>query len=418
MKKFLKYFGLGLLAIIVVAILGIHIVYHSFSPGDEGVVVDQDNLAYFQDTYDECRSAFLEEAGIALQKHEQGRIFSFRVPSEIDKELYTDFLYIPPVKDSSKLLVISSAVHGVEGYSGSAVQQMFLKELLSEQLLTESGLLMIHAVNPFGFKYDRRVSENNVDMNRGSEVDPALFDVENEGYHALNDMLNPEGEVSEGSMRNQFFYLVAISKMLKESISVLRQAILQGQYETGEGIYFGGMEFEPQIDSLTAMLPAIFEPYEQILAIDLHTGYGARRVLHLFPNPIDDPVIKEKTEAVFEGQEIDWGDSDDFYEISGGFASTYLGKLVPSKEYLYMVFEWGTFDTQKTFGSIKSLQSVINENQGYQYGYKNDKQKEKVKQNFKEMYHSSSEAWQSEVLRSGREMLDLVVETYPELEVQ
>ena len=107
-------------------------------------------------------------------------------------------------------------------------------------------------------------------------------------------MLKLEGKVSEGNLRSQFFYLIAISKMLKVSMNVLRQAVLQGQYEIPDGIYFGGTDFEPQIDSMTTILPGIFEPYDQILEIDLHTGYGARRVLHLFPNPVDDPVIKAK----------------------------------------------------------------------------------------------------------------------------
>jgi len=289
---------------------------------------------------------------------------------------------------------------------------MFLKEQVNEEILSEMGILIVHGVNPYGFKYKRRCTENNVDLNRGSEIDPSLFETKNAGYTALNDMLNPVGKVSEGSLRNRFFYMVTISKMLKESMGALRQSILQGQYEIPEGVYFGGLEFEPQIDSLQRILPEILSPYETILAIDLHTGYGARRVLHLFPNNVDDQEIKDQTEAVFSGQHIDWGDSDDFYEVNGGFASSFLGKLAPEATYLYMVFEWGTYDTQKTFGSIKALQKVINENQGFQYGYKNEKQEQKVKEHDLDLYYSDSEAWRSEVMRSGREMLELALENY------
>ena len=216
-----------------------------------------------------------------------------------------------------------------------------------------------------------------------------------------------------GSLRNQFFYLIAIGKLLKESMGVLRQAVLLGQYDYPEGIYFGGQDFEPQIDSLQKILPGIFAPYKTILAIDLHTGYGSRRVLHLFPNPVNDPDIKEKTEAVFEERPIDWGDSDDFYIISGHFTDNFLRNINPEALYLYMVFEWGTNDSQKTFGSLKSLQSIINENQGFHYGYKNRKQEQRVINSTLELYYPESEAWRSEVIESGRDMLKLVLRTYP-----
>lgn len=415
MKKIVKITLHSLLVIIILGLVTLHISYHSFSPGDKGIPVDEKNLVYFQESYDECRQAFLSEAAKVVSINEKARIFAVRVPSEIDQDLYIDFLYLPPLKDTSKLLVISSAVHGVEGFTGSAVQQMFLNELVNEEVLSEMGVLMIHAVNPYGFKYGRRVTENNVDLNRGSEVDPSLFQTQNKGYVTLNDMLNPQGKASEGSFRNQFFYLITISRLLKEPMSVLRQAIVQGQYEIPEGVFFGGLDFEPQIDSIQKILPDIFSPYESILAIDLHTGYGARRVLNLFPNAIDDPELKAKTEAIFEGHQIDWGDSEDFYEVSGGFASTLLPKLIPEAEYLYMVFEWGTYNSQETFGSIKSLQKIVNENQGYQYGYKNERQEQKIKQHNLELYYSDSEPWRSEVLRSGREMLELALKMYPEI---
>jgi hypothetical protein len=349
-------------------------------------------------------------------KYDSTELFSINVPSKVDQDLFIDLLYLHPIRETDKLLVMSSGVHGVEGFTGSAVQQMFLKELVTPEVLSEMGILIIHGVNPYGFRYGRRLTENNVDLNRGSELDPSLFETKNEGYGALYDMLNPQGIASSSSLRNQFFYMVAISKMLTESMSALRQAVLQGQYEYPEGIYFGGLDFEPQIDSLKKILPEYFSAYGTTLAIDLHTGYGSRRMLHLFPNPVDDPDIKAKTEEVFAGHVIDWGDSDDFYTISGAFTDAFLKKINPASTFLYMLFEWGTMDSQKTFGSLKSIQRVINENQGYHFGYKSARHQQKIESEYVDMYYSNSEAWRSEVLGSGREMIQLVLKTYPEIE--
>lgn len=416
MKKILKVVLISLLSLILVGLTGLHIAYHSFSSDDKGLEAEEENLVYFQESYEECKQAFLQEATMVINEYERAELSHIQVPSQIDQELFIDLLYIPPIQDSSKLLVISSGIHGVEGYVGSAVQQMFLKEMLNKDLLSEMGVLLIHSMNPYGFKYGRRATENNVDLNRGSEMDPGLFENKNPGYGALYEMLNPKGEVSNASLRNQFFHLIIISKMMKESMSVLRQAILQGQYEFPEGLYFGGTDFEPQIDSLKRILPGLFSPYETILEIDLHTGYGARGVLHLFSNPVDDPEQVKKTEIVFKGQSIDWGDSEDFYTVLGGFSDAFLGKINPDASYLYMPFEWGTLDSHKTFGSLHSLQNMINENQGYHHGYKNIRQQESIESTLLEMYYPKSDAWRSEVIASGRDMLNLVISQYPEVD--
>lgn len=91
--------------------------------------------------------------------------------------------------------------------------------------------------------------------------------------------------------------------------------------------------------------------------IDLHTGYGANGILHLFPTPLKDKDKKARIENIFEGYHIDWGDGDDFYTVTGDFA-TYVGSTVPDKDYLTMTFEFGILDTQTTMGSIKALQQT------------------------------------------------------------
>ena len=76
------------------------------------------------------------------------------------------------------------------------------------------------------------------------------------------------------------------------------------------------------------------------------------------------------------------------------------------------LFEFGTLDSQKTFGSLHSIHRLILENQGHLHGYKNEKHEIKTKNNFREMYYPSSEAWRSEVIRQARDMLTVVLKNY------
>jgi len=72
----------------------------------------------------------------------------------------------PP--DARSLLVISSACHGVEGYCGSGVQVHALQNTAWRNAVKAQNVavLYIHALNPHGFSHVRRVTHENVDINR------------------------------------------------------------------------------------------------------------------------------------------------------------------------------------------------------------------------------------------------------------
>lgn len=265
-----------IISIISFYILTIAII-HSCSSAeskDKDFNLIKNNLVYFQDTYENCRNTFRNMSGELKKKYANAKTGKFNVPSKKDNDLTIDYLYIPPQKKKSKLLILSSGVHGVEGFAGSAAQQLFMTEFLEKVDNSETGILIIHGLNPYGFKYLRRVTENNVDLNRNSDVSTDLYKNKNKGYAKLNDFLNPTIKVNVGSFKNRFFFTRALFKIIGNGIATLRQAILQGQYEYEKGLYFGGKIFEPQIVTMQSFLKEIMKDYSTILEIDIHTGYG------------------------------------------------------------------------------------------------------------------------------------------------
>jgi hypothetical protein len=168
MKKFLKIFALVIL-VLVAGVLGYtYVSFNSYAPDDPEVEVDQSKMVYFQDSYEANRSAFRAEAENLKQKYDSVQTFSRLVPDKTDTDLTIDFCYIPGQKEQKKLLIITSGAHGIEGYVGSAVQQLLMNEILQPELLDEVGILLVHSMNPYGFKYTRRVTENNIDFNRAT----------------------------------------------------------------------------------------------------------------------------------------------------------------------------------------------------------------------------------------------------------
>lgn len=414
MKKFLKIITI-VIVVLIVGILGYtYVSLNYYSPEDPEVEIDQTKLQYFQDSYEESRGAFRFQANKLRAKIDSVQLFSRNVPGKKDNDLTIDFCYVPAKKDARKLLILTSGTHGVEGYVGSAVQQMFMNEVLDVEMLDNVGILFVHAVNPFGFKYARRLTENNVDFNRNCDIENSIFSTENSGYNDLLEMLNPTGKANAESFKNKFFMLVVINKMLQKSKAVLRQAILQGQYQHKKGIYFGGFNFEPQLAILSEVFKSISADYETVFNIDLHTGYGERGTSHLFPNPIEDKKVKSTLENIFEGHDINWGDSDDFYVINGSFTD-YIGKLLSDKFYLPMLLEYGTLNSQSTVGSIKSLHISVLENQGTQFGYKSVEDSIKIKNNYMQMFNPSSEMWRTKIMNDSKVILKQAIKNYADL---
>ncbi len=93
MKKILKVILISLLSLILVGLIGLHVAYHSFSSDDKGLEAEEGNLVYFQESYEECRQSFLQEAANVINEYEQAELSYIQVPSQIDQELFIDLLY-------------------------------------------------------------------------------------------------------------------------------------------------------------------------------------------------------------------------------------------------------------------------------------------------------------------------------------
>ena len=285
------------------------------------------------------------------------------------------------------------------------MQLYFMENYITDEFLAKSGILLIHSVNPYGFKYGRRVTENNVDMNRNSDTETTLYETINAGYPEVYSLINPKGKLDTESFAHKFFFVRAIYEIAQKGMSVLRQAVLQGQYQYPEGLYFGGRIFEPQIVKMKPILDTICAPYKTVFTIDLHTGYGERGKMHLFPLTVEQKT-KEQMETVFEGFKIDWGDSDDFYTVTGDFVN-FVGKVNAEKIFIPMTFEFGTMNSQTTLGSLKSIHTMILENQGVQNGYTSSADSLKAKAGVREMYFPKSEAWRSQSVEEFKKVLDV-----------
>ena len=144
-------------------------------------------IELFSSDYSEARAKFLAacEAANAPVEH-------FRNPETgpSGEPLFTDVTVLGP-DDAERVLLLCSGTHGVEGFAGSAIQTGLLRDGIAERLPDGVRLVMIHALNPFGFAHLRRTNEDNVDLNRNF-IDHAVAHPLNPGYDDLAEIISPK----------------------------------------------------------------------------------------------------------------------------------------------------------------------------------------------------------------------------------
>ena len=118
---------------------------------------------------------------------------------------------------------------------------VFFEEVYPTLDTENTGVLVVANVNPYGMKYMRRYNENNVDLNRNFIEDWENFDrSSNKEYPKVDKFLQPEGKMGNAFWHEVGFYLSLAKEAIFTGADTISDALLTGQYEYPEGVYYGG----------------------------------------------------------------------------------------------------------------------------------------------------------------------------------
>src|SRR5258706_9790264 len=184
------------------------------------------------------------------------------------KPLFLDTAIIGP-RDAKKALLLISATHGVEGYFGSGVQTGLMREGLARRAPKDAKIILLHALNPYGLSWDRRVNEDNADINRNF-VDFSN-PPRNEAYAALAAEISPR-DISEVAMRKANAKLTDYLKTY--GAFALQEVISRGQYAFPEGVYYGGAHESWSAKMLKDVVRENLFHLQKLIVVDFHTGLG------------------------------------------------------------------------------------------------------------------------------------------------
>ena len=310
----------------------------------------------------------------------------------LGEELTID-VAIAPGANPERALVVSSGIHGVEGFLGSAIQHCLLEEWMDAP--PPIRCVLLHALNPFGFAWRRRVNETNIDLNRNLLLEGQPFSGSPGVYAELDGILNPR----RGPSRWKPLTLQLLTALARYGMPALKQALAAGQYEYPQGLFYGGGRPSPTSEILSTHFERWLGGADRVMHLDFHTGLGAWATFKL--------LVEQPLSAAQSKRLSDWFGPGSFEAASAeGVAYTARGTLGqwcvarnPTRDYVYAAAEFGTY------GLVPVLAGLRAENQAQHWCDPGDPAVERTKRRLIELFCPRSERWRRSVLEAGRRIV-------------
>lgn len=362
-----------------------------------------DSYAYsevFYNEYEEVRTHILETAEQLKAQGVETEVYSHAIDEE--EGMYIDTIYLPSQEKQNNLVVVTTGVHGIEGYIGSVMLDVFWQEIYPGLNKADTGVLVIANINPYGMKYHRRYNENNVDLNRNFILDWNGFDTTvNKDYPKVDKFLGPQKQMNNAFWHEADFYKSMVKEVVANGADSISNALLGGQYEYPQGVYYGGAGDEKS----TAYVKDVFEwtlkdaDYKNVVHIDIHSGYGPRYNMVIF-NSVYETMNEAETKALFGYDNVISYDSESFYATTGDTTDFYYRlkeKMGVETELFSTCFEFGTIG-DSFLDSIISMKYTIEENQNHWYPTTNKIMNEIVKERYQELFYPTEKEWREKTV--------------------
>ncbi len=252
-------------------------------------------MATIPASYEASRERFRASLPTIQKLWQKASITSIPISGEPD--LTIEVISAEARQTREKRLMITTGLHGIEGYAGSGILQLFTEEFLPRIDPDTTGIVLVHPINPFGMKHWTRVNRNSVDLNRNFTTDFGALRAVNPHYESLRQLLNP-GRPLRSPLYEKTAFTLNVLRALVKGARFIREAALMGQYRVQDGIYFGGFEQQEETRVLIELFQKSFIDYTQVVVLDIHTGYGPRWQMTLVNPPLDQADLGRARQAL------------------------------------------------------------------------------------------------------------------------
>jgi Protein of unknown function (DUF2817) len=353
----------------------------------------------FSASYAEARKKFLEAAATASLPIQS---FNHPLPGRDGEALAMDVALDGPA-DAKQLLILSSACHGVEGYCGSGVQVYALHDQEWRVKAKAAGVavLYIHALNPHGFSHVRRVTNENVDLNRNFHNFSQPLPV-NAAYADLHRLMLPPQwpPTSENIAAHADF-------IRTKGLKALQDIITRGQHTHADGLFFGGVAPTWSNATVRSVLRQYGSSCVKLAWIDLHTGLGPRGLGERIFACRDDKAAYARAQAWWGNVGNPSGATPVTSIYDGSSSSAFLTGLMwqsayeecPQAEYTAIAMEYGTQPMEQVMQALRADHWL------HLHPEAPAAQRVQIKQQMMEAFYCDADDWKGMVVSQARQSM-------------
>lgn len=353
----------------------------------------------FAPRYAQARQKFLQaclSAGLTVEPH----LLPMR--GRDGEELSCDVAF-DGAPDADRLLILSSGCHGVEGHCGSGVQVFALHDAEWREKARSAGVavLYVHALNPHGFSFGRRVTQENVDLNRNF-VDFTQPLPVNAAYAELHALLVPD--TWPPTAENQAAVHAWIEK---NGIGAYQTAVSGGQYQFEDGLFFGGKAPTWSHRMIRAVLRRHTRRTRRLAWIDLHTGLGPNGIGERIFACRDDKIAYERANAWW-GNGAGQTDAAPVTSIyDGSSTSALLRGLMwdavydecPQAEYTGIAMEYGTVPVLDVLSALRGDHWL------HRHPEAPADLSDAIRRRTLEAFYTDTDAWRGQIVSQARQAM-------------
>ncbi|NQY41644.1 MAG: DUF2817 domain-containing protein [Henriciella sp.] len=357
-------------------------------------VSNSEILSCFSASYAEARDKFLRAC----------RARALSVDSRLNpnakgvsgEDLYSDIVQIGS-PHAPKVLLILSGTHGVEGYCGSGAQVGLLSQGYFDELPADMSVIMIHAMNPYGFSHDRRVTEDNVDLNRNF-IDFTASDLPGKDYARIQEYILPEdwGGPAHAHANEQLKHFIEVHGM-----AAFQAAVSSGQYQFPDGVFFGGSGPTWSNKMFRAILSDYLMDKRAVGTIDFHTGLGPHGYGELIN--IGSEAQKAQAAAWYGDQVTDPEAGTSSSADLDGMVAHGIAETLTEAELTFITIEYGTYEVNEVLTALRA------DNWLYQKGRFDTALAAQIKRDIRRAFYPEKDEWKLSVWQRAKEVVAMAL---------